>query len=129
MLTGSQPFIDEARIWLRRHGGNHVTQFPIAAIAEQSFDDRIGRMRDYRDAALRVARALELYPQVVIRPQPPPTNMLHVFFPGSADEFMNRAQRIARAHGIWTIQRLASAGVPDLLRWDIACGDATVATP
>jgi threonine aldolase len=112
MLAGSAAFVDEARIWLRRHGGNLVTQFPVAAIAEQSFDDRIARMSAYRDAARRVAGALARYPEVVVRPRLPPTNMLRAFWSGEAAQFMSRAQQVAREQSVWTIHRLAVADVP-----------------
>ncbi len=127
MLAGPQPFIDEARIWQRRHGGNLFTLFPYAAVAEQAFADRIDRMRAYVQAATSVASALERYPRVTIRPNPPRTNMLHAFIRGDAPDYAQRVQRIAREFGIWTIGRLAPTVLPDLWRWEISCGDATLA--
>jgi threonine aldolase len=127
MLAGPQAFIDEARIWQRRHGGNLATVFPHAQIAEQAFDERIDRMGDYVQAAARVASAIGLYADVDIRPTLPQTNMFHAFIRGQADAFSARVQRIAREHGIWTIQRLAATALPDRWRWEIACGDATLA--
>ncbi len=127
MLAGSAPFIDEARIWLRRHGGNLRTLFPYAAVAEQSFDARLGRMARYHEAALSLARALAAYPGVRVRPNPPPTNMLHAFITADAETLLARAQRIAREHGIWTVGRVAAAAVPGVVCWEISCGEAIVA--
>jgi threonine aldolase len=127
MLLGTQSFIDESKVWQRRHGGNLYSLFPYVFSAAQAFDERIGRMGDYWQAAQRVARALAVYPDVTIRPNPPVTNMFHVFVRGSAEEFAARAQRIAAEREIWTINKLAPTLVPDVFKWEIGCGDATVA--
>ncbi len=127
MLAGPGPFIAEARIWLRRHGGNLFTLFPYSTIAEASFDERINAMTAYHQAAVRVADALKTYPAVTIRPHDPPTNMLHVFIRNTVRELERRAQRIAREHGVWTFNRLSPTDVPGVQRWEISCGDATLA--
>lgn len=127
MLAGAASFIDEARIWQRRHGGNLRTLFPYAAIAEQLFDVRLGRMSLYHEAALGLARALAAYPGVRVRPNPPPTNMLHAFITAEAETLRGRAQRIAREHGIWTVGRPAATAVPGIVCWEISCGEAILA--
>ncbi|MFN2460131.1 MAG: beta-eliminating lyase-related protein [Candidatus Velthaea sp.] len=100
MLAGPAAFVAEARIWLRRHGGNLYTLFPYAFAAEQSFGRRIGRMGEYHRAALRVAAAFAAYPNVTLRPNPPVTNMFHAFLPGSPGAYVERAQRLARERGM-----------------------------
>ena len=127
MLLGSQAFIDEARVWQRRHGGNLVTLFPYAYSAQQAFDERIGRMPYYVRAAQHLASELGKYEAVTIRPNPPVTNMFHAFVRGDANAYVERAQRIARETGIWTINRLAPTVAPDISKWEVNCGDATLA--
>jgi len=127
MLIGSQAFIDEAKVWQRRHGGNLYSLFPYVFSAEQSFDERIGRMADYWQAAQRVAKAFAPYPDVTLRPSPPVTNMFHAFLRGSAQTYLERAQRIAAEREIWTINKLAPTPTPGVFTWEISCGDATVA--
>jgi hypothetical protein len=53
--------------------------------------------------------------------------MFHAFIRGSAATFAERVQRVAREHGVWTINRLGPTPLPDVWRWEIACGDATLA--
>jgi threonine aldolase len=127
MLLGPQSFIDEAKVWQRRHGGNLYSLFPYVFSAEQAFDERIGRMADYWHAAQRVAKAFAPYPDVTLRPNPPVTNMFHVFVRGSEHMYLERAQRLAAEREIWTISKLAPTPTPGVLKWEISCGDATVA--
>ncbi|GAC1533457.1 MAG: hypothetical protein NVS2B17_01180 [Candidatus Velthaea sp.] len=127
MLLGPKPFIDEARIWQRRHGGNLVSIFPYAYAAQQAFDERIGRMPEYARAARRLAAALARYENVAIRPNPPVTNMFHAFLRGDAATFTQRAQRVARDYGIWTINRLAPTAIPGVQKWELGALDATLA--
>jgi threonine aldolase len=126
-LLGPHSFIDESKVWQRRHGGNLYSLFPYVFSAEQSFDERIGRMRSYWQAAQRVAKAFAPYPNVTLRPDVPVTNMFHVFVRGSSQEYAARAQRIAAEREIWTINKLAPTLVPDVFKWEISCGDATLA--
>jgi threonine aldolase len=127
MLLGPQSFIDESKVWQRRHGGNLYSLFPYVFSAEQSFDERIDRMGRYWQAAQRVAKAFAPYPNVTLRPSVPVTNMFHAFVHGSSQEFAARAQRIAVEREIWTINKLAPTPVPDVFKWEISCGDATLA--
>lgn len=127
MLAGPRDIVEEAKVWQRRHGGNLVTLFPYALSAEQSFDDRIGKMRAYHEAAVDVARELARYDAVRVNPQPPHANMFHAFVRGDATALDERVQRIARERGIWTISKLAPTTIPDVHRWEVAAGDATLA--
>jgi threonine aldolase len=126
MLAGSQAFVDEAKIWQRRHGGNLYTLAPYAEPAERAFDERIGKMAGYVASAQRLAAILTRAPNVTIRPNPPLTNMFHAFIRGDAAELAARAERVARELGIWTIApgRLTATAVPGTWKWEIACGDA-----
>lgn len=127
MLAGRSDVIAEARVWQRRHGGNLITMAPFASSAERLFDARIERMADYAAAAVRVAAALARYPDVEVVPRSPQTNMLHVFVRADADALLARAQRVARDMSVWTIGRLGPTSIPGVHRWEISCGDATLA--
>lgn len=127
MLLGPRALIDEARIWQRRHGGNLASLYPYSLSAEQAFDDRIGRMMLYRDAAQSVAAALRTYDMIEIRPKTPPTNTMHALIRGDADALRGRAQSLAREHGIWTFKELAPTPIPGVYKWEIYAGDAALA--
>lgn len=128
MLCGSQPLIDEARIWQRRHGGNLMALYPYANVAEQSFDARISRMPKYRDAAQWLAELVAAQPGTVrVQPAPPPTNMFHCYLRVPPDVLAQRVTAVARKHGVWTILRTAPTAIDGITKWEISAGDATLA--
>jgi threonine aldolase len=128
MLCGSQPLIDEARIWQRRHGGNLMALYPYANVAEASFDLRISKMKPYRDAALWLAKLIAAQPGTVrVQPVPPPTNMFHCYLRVPPDTLARRVTAIAKKHGVWTIAPTAPTAIDGITKWEISTGDATLA--
>ena len=45
MLLGSKDFIQKAKIWLRRHGGNLYQLYPLAIPAKMNFEKRIEKFQ------------------------------------------------------------------------------------
>lgn len=128
MLCGPKAFVDEARVWQRRHGGNLFTLYPYANTAEAASDLRIGRMAAYHDAAAWLAPLVASYPAVVrAAPLAPPTNMFHAYVDDKRGTLGERAQDVARDLGVWTFNRLAATAIPGVVRWEFAAGDATIA--
>jgi threonine aldolase len=128
MLCGSQPLIGEARIWQRRHGGNIVSLYPYANVAEVAFDLRIARIPKYVNAAHHLAKLVAAQPGVLrVQPSPPQVNMFHVYLSVPPDVIAQRVTKIARKHKVWTIQRLAPTAIDGISKWEIAAGDAALA--
>jgi threonine aldolase len=128
MLCGSQPLIDEARIWQRRHGGNLMALYPYANVAEQSFDARIGRMSAYHDAATWLAPIVAAQPGTLrVQPVPPPVNMFHAYLRVPPDVLRKRVAAVARKHSVWTIARTVPTAIDGITKWEISTGDATIA--
>jgi threonine aldolase len=127
MLCGTEAFIAQARVWQRRHGGQLVSLYPYAATAERAFDVRLERMAAYRDVARWFAPIVAAAPlTMAVRPSTPPTNMFHVYVRASAGLLQERAQRIAREHGIWTLREPAPTALDGIVKWEIALGDAII---
>jgi threonine aldolase len=127
MLCGSTPMIDEARIWLRRHGGNLMALYPYASVAEVAFDQRISRMPDYRKAAGWLAELVAAQPGTFrVQPTPPPTNMFHAYLCIAPETLAERVTQIAREQGVWTMLRTAPTAIDTIVKWEISTGDATI---
>jgi threonine aldolase len=127
MLAGTRDIIAEARIWQRRHGGNLFTLFPYLTTAEAAFDRRLGRMAAYRDAAAWLAPIVAAAPATIsVQPAMPPTNMFHAYLRIGTAELLGRAQQVAREQSVWTIRQPAPTPVDDIVKWEIAAGDATL---
>lgn len=124
-LAGPADFCAEARIWQRRHGGNLVHLFPYVIAARAALAERLPRMGVYRDRAVVLARALVAAGLEVV-PDPPQTNMMHVFLRGDAKRIEAAAMNVARAEGLWLFGALMATPLPTLHRIELAVGDATL---
>jgi len=69
ILAGPAPFREQARVWL-------------ALSARYAFEGNFSKMPSYRERALEVATALKGLDGVDIVPDPPHTNMFHIFCVG-----------------------------------------------
>jgi len=78
VLAGSEEFVDHARIWRWRLGGNMTTAWPVALLAERGLDQALPRMAEFATRAREVAAALGTIPGVQIVPDPPQTPLFHV---------------------------------------------------
>jgi len=126
MLAGPAAFIEQARVWQHRHGGRLVTIAPLALSARYAFEGNLSKMPSYRERALEVATALKGLDGVDIVPDPPHTNMFHIFLRGAQEGLEERAHAFAREHGTFVFGRLAPTAQPLVAKWEFTVGDATL---
>ncbi len=129
VLAGPEDFVAEARVWMRRHGGNLITLFPYVLSAIQNFDRRLPRMEAYCKAAQKVAEELKRIPGIQLTPDPPVTNMFHIFIPGDRAVLEAASLEIARTEKIQLFRKLAPTVLPRLHRYEFAAGDHTLQFP
>jgi len=94
-LAGPADFIADARIWMRRQGGNLVTMFPNAISAKIGLDRKLDRIPLYVKKAAEVASIFREFPGATVNPLHPPTNMMYVWFDSPADRFLDVVGEIA----------------------------------
>lgn len=78
MLVGSDPFIKQAQIWLRRCGGNLITMFPDVLAAKLGLNSNLPLMKEFVTKAKVIAsyfNDLTLFRTVPLSPQ---TNLFHL---------------------------------------------------
>jgi threonine aldolase len=126
-LAGPAEFIAEARLWQRRHGGNLVQIYPFVLSARANLRRRLDRFAGYRQRAQAVARVLSAVPGITVRPDPPQTNMMHVFLRASPEALLEAAAEIARADRVLLFRRLIPTGVPGTAAFELSIGDAAEA--
>ena len=112
MLLGPDDIVAEARIWQRRHGGNLVRMFPFVLSAKQGLETRLDRMGLYHAKAIEIAEALSAFPEIEVMPNPPHTNMLHVFVRGEADRLEQAALEIAQEQKPWLVNGWQTSQIP-----------------
>ena len=126
-LAGPADFIAEARVWQRRHGGNLVQLYPYVIAAREGLRQRLPRFAGYHARALRIAKALSAVPGVVVKPNPPQTNMMHVYMRGDPERLKAAALAIAREEKVALFSWLAATDLPDMWMFELSVGDAAEA--
>lgn len=127
MLLGSAEFCAEARVWLRRHGGNLYMLAPYVLSATYALDDRLPRIPAYVARAKTLAATFAAVPGIDVVPNPPQAHMFHALLEGDADVLVARALAAADETGIWTFEALRPTIHPRLHKWEVSVGDATLA--
>src|SRR5438132_2607908 len=126
-LTGPAAFIAEARLWQRRHGGNLVQMYPFVLSARANLRRRQDKFASYHQRACDVARVLSAIPGISVNPDPPQTNMMHVYLQGSPEALLDASLEIARSDKVALFRRMLPTGVPGLGAFELSIGDGASA--
>lgn len=123
-LAGPADLIAEARLWQRRQGGNLVRLFPYVLSARKALAERLGRVEAYVAHARAVAAALAALPGLTLLPQPPPTNMFHLFIRGERPALERALLEVAAETGVWLFHPLRPCQLPGHWMAEWVVGDA-----
>ena len=126
MLLGPEAQTAEARIWQRRQGGNLVRMFPFVLSAIQGLETRLDRMGQYHAKAIEIAEVLAAIPEIEVMPNPPHTNMMHVFIRGEADRLEQAALDIAREQKVWLVNGFMPCQIPAYQKFELTVGDGAL---
>ena len=83
VLAGQRDFIEHAKLWRDRLGGDMSRCWPQAMLAERGLDELLPRMPEFADRARKLAALLGELPGVHIVPDPPQTAMFHLHLAAS----------------------------------------------
>lgn len=128
VLAGPADFIAEARVWQRRHGGNLIQMYPYVLSARLGLQQHLDRMDSYVAKAQSIAAALTAaqLPQVEIVPNPPQTNMMHVFVRGEREAILQAALDASRRSGIFVYPGMRPTILPQQFAFEWTIGAATM---
>jgi len=128
-LAGPADVIAEARLWQHRHGGRLIRAYPYIISAQQALDQRLDKMDAYHAKAVAIANVLRDLPGVEIVPDPPHTNMLHVYLRGDRERLISAALAVAEETGTFLVSRLNDTPLPNWHKTELTFGDATLDLP
>lgn len=109
MLLGSNEFISEARIWLRRYGGNLFQMHPFVASAARRFDRALALMPELMQRTREAYQTLKIIPAISFRPAPPQVNLFHLYFESTPEKLSAARDQIAETDKIWVANNFTSA--------------------
>lgn len=125
-LAGPKDIIDEARGWQWRHGGRLVSQYPLILSARQGLKRRLQKVPLYCERARKVAALLSQFEGVEITPNPPPTNMMHVYVRGDRARFEQLATQLSLESGILLPVKWGATAVPGWSMFELSCGEGSL---
>ena len=85
MLVGNAEFMEQAKVWKRRHGGDLISLYPYIISAKHHMDKRVGKMKEYWQEAKFVAERFNQIEGIKTIPEIPVCNMFHAHFNASKE--------------------------------------------
>lgn len=120
MLMGDKEFCEEARVWLKRFGGNLYTKMPYAAscwIGYRKYASKLGpapvmtfadKLAKLRRITERIGAETSFLQLGEFTPLVPETNMVHVYLKHSVDCCEVARDRVTEDLGLKVFSRLRS---------------------
>jgi threonine aldolase len=100
LLAGDAEFIEHARIWRNRLGGNTASAWPMALAGERGLDELLPRMPEFLVRARTLAGMLSGVPGVQVVPEPPQTPLFHVHLAAQPERVLEHAKLLAERTGL-----------------------------
>lgn len=126
MLFGPEDFIEEAKLWQRRQGGNLYSLLPNWASAAMRFDGQLSKFGSYRERAQDLAQSLRGLPELRINPDPPQVNLCHLWLEGDRETLLLARDRVAEECGLWLFGGLRPTGLPEFCKFELYIGEAAM---
>ncbi|MBC1826380.1 aminotransferase class I/II-fold pyridoxal phosphate-dependent enzyme [Listeria seeligeri] len=128
ILAGDADFVQEAKIWKRRYGGDLISLYPYILSADYYFDKRIGKMASYYEAAKKLAERFNACDGVKTVPEVPVSNMFHVHFEKSVDVIGTKLAEIQDETGVG-ISGYLQEKAENLCGFEVSVGDTLAGIP
>lgn len=129
MLAGPADFIEESRIWQRRHGGNLPGMYPYVLAGKMGLEKHLPCIPDYVAKARAICDGLARIPGIVIVPNPPPTNMAHIHLKGDKEALIEAAKTVGEEMNIRLFRGLGEGIIPDTHAFELTIGEAALDIP
>jgi threonine aldolase len=129
MLLGSSEFIDQARLWIKRMGGNLTQRTPYVVSAAMQFDEKLAAMPQFLARTQDFYRLLGQFPRLQMNPAQPQVNLFHLYFPAQADQVNQVRNRIAEQERVWLFGNARATALPGQSMVEFYVGENLLAVP
>ncbi len=129
VLAADAEVIEDARVWLRRHGGNLVRLYPYVLSARHGLRERRPRIPQWHVWMQDFAAAVRPIDGLTLTPDPPHTNMVHLRLRGDGPRLIAELGAVARETGVLLLRGLAEGATPLEWRAELNVCDAAAAVP
>jgi len=129
VLAGETDFIDEAKIWSRRAGGNLVSFYPYILAAEQGFEDNLSSISDAVDYARELGPMLAYLAGVRVNPATPQTAMFHLHIEVARNRLIQAVDEYAAEHDVIVLPKPQAVDEHGNSICEISVGRSTMEHP
>lgn len=91
VLAGPEDFIEEAKVWIHRAGGNLFSLFPYVLAARAGIARNLAQLPVAVEDAAWLAREFNQLEGISTRPVLPPTNLFHLILPETPEQLLIKA--------------------------------------
>jgi threonine aldolase len=128
-LAGPAELVDEARVWLVRHGGRMHRVHPLLVAAERGLDEVLPRMPAYVAHARELGAALAELDDVEVVPDPPQVAMLHLHVRRPLERLKESSLDLAERTGVWLPDGWRPTESPQVQLVELSIGEEALAVP
>jgi threonine aldolase len=121
MLLGPAHFIQEARVWQRRHGGNLPTMAPLYVSAKLGLQHALPVIDGWVRRAQEVAEILSRFDRITVRPDPPHVNFFQLYIRGDRETLNQKHLALAEETGTFLFTNLRPTMAPGIAMTEIHC--------
>jgi len=129
VLAGESDFIEQARVWNRRAGGNLSSFYPYILAAERGLDDNLASIDQAVPYAHSLGPLLATIPGVVVNPDPPQAAMFHLHIPIEREALLRTIDAYAREHDVIVLPPPRAIDRQGRSICEISVGRSTMAHP
>lgn len=128
MLAGASDFVEEAKLWKRRHGGDLISLYPYIISAKYNMDKRMGKMNQYWMHAKTAAERLNKMKCVKTVPEVPVCNMFHAYFDVSKETAENIFASVIEKYNIAIVTNISAIDA-NTCKSELSFGDSCSLIP
>jgi len=129
VLAGEPDFIDQARVWNRRAGGNLYSFYPYLLAAERGLDDNLASIDEAVPYARALGPLLATIPGVRCNPDPPQAAMFHLHIQIERDTLNRIINAYTREHDVIVLPPPRAIDPDGHSICEISVGRSTLAHP
>jgi threonine aldolase len=123
-LAGRKSFIDDARPWLRRHGGNLKEITPYLLSSYLNFKTNLEKVEAWHEQAKSFAQLLNRFSLIQTRPKVPQTHMMHIDFKATLESLEKARDHVAEKYKLWTFSFFIETPMSDKYMTEVALYDS-----
>jgi len=131
MLLGTAPFIEQARLWARRCGGNLVSQFPTILAAIDGLSKHLPLMPEYVAKAGIIAESFNQQDNFEVIPAKPRANLFHLVIDQPPEQLVPKIVQWSQQNNIALLPLPRSGRTPlckQSSRFEITIGQNALAS-